>query len=93
MHAVVGITNLQIGDYIENTETLQKYEIIDYQHTFCAICTQLPFMVFCPTTKDKTSMHYRFYRIRDVRTMKVHDVSGDHMDKAQFKRKIRQLSK
>jgi len=89
----MGVTNLQVGDYIENVESRQKFEIIEYQWSFCSICTQLPFMVWCAKSKDKSSAHYRFYRIKNVRTGQEHEVDGAYMDKAQFRRKIIQVNK
>jgi len=87
----MGITNIQVGDRIENVRTKELFEVTEYQWTFCADCTKLPWMVFCPKSKDPSHIHYRYYRIRNVRSGQEHEVSGDYMNDAQIKGRIRAL--
>ena len=43
----MGKVNIQVGDYIENQDTKERFKIIEYQWTFCKECSKLPFMEFC----------------------------------------------
>lgn len=73
-----------------NTHTLEVFEIVHYQWTFCSVCTSLPFMNWCDKSKDKMSMHYRYYTLRNIRTGKEHEVAGHLLDEAQRKGKMKE---
>ena len=89
----MGKVNIQVGDYIENQETKERFKIIEYQWTFCKECSKLPFMEFCEKSRDRTSVHYRYYVIENINTKKQHEISGHYMDNAQQKLKIREINK
>ena len=89
----MGKANLQVGDYIQNQDTKERFRIIEYQWTFCAECTKLPFMEYCPLSKDESSLHYRYYVIENISTGRKHKVAGHYMDNAQEKDKIREVPK
>jgi hypothetical protein len=89
----MGITNLQVGDYVLNVETKEVFEIIKYQWTFCKKCTQLPFMKFCDVSSDPKSLHYRYYVIRNIRTDKQHEISAKKMNESEYAGKIKETTK
>lgn len=88
----MGITNVQVGDYLHNVDTLEDYVIKEYQWTFCKDCTALGFMEWCAKSEDPSSVHYRYYVIVNVRTGKTYHVAGHKLDAAQRNGKVRHIN-
>lgn len=79
---------ITIGDLLVSKKTQDTYEVIDYQWSFCSICTQLPINEYCDKSKDPASAHYRRYTLRNTRTGKEFNIAGYRLDEAVNKKEM-----
>ena len=86
------ITNLQQGDYVENSETGAIYRVVYYQWSFCPECSKARHAKRCEKSNDPASPHYRYYRLRDIKNSKDFLVSGKTLDEAQLEGRAKHIT-
>ena len=79
---------ITIGDLLVSKKTQDTYEVIDYQWSFCSVCTQLPINKYCEKSKDPASALYRRYTRRNTRTGKEFNIAGYRLDEAVNKKEM-----
>jgi hypothetical protein len=86
------ITNLHEGDYVQNNETGAIYRVVYYQWSFCPECRKKRHGKWCEKSNDPASMHYRYYRLRNIKTSNDYDVPGKNLDQAQLEGRAQHIT-
>jgi len=86
------ITNLHEGDYVQNNETGAIYRVVYYQWSFCPECSKKRHGKWCEKSNDPASMHYRYYRLRNIKTSNDYDVPGKNLDQAQLEGRAQHIT-
>jgi len=86
------ITNLQEGDYVLNKETEAIYRVVYYQWSFCSECSKKKTTEWCEKSNDKTSAHYRYYRLRNIKDSNDYIVPGKNLDQAQLEGRAQHIT-
>lgn len=86
------ITNLHEGDYVQNNETGAIYRVVYYQWSFCPECSKKRHGKWCEKSNDPASMHYRYYRLRNIKTSNDYDVPGKTLDQAQLEGRAQHIT-
>lgn len=86
------ITNLHEGDYVQNNETGAIYRVVYYQWSFCPECSKKRHGKWCEKSNDPASMHYRYYRLRNIKTSNDYNVPGKTLDQAQLEGRAQHIT-